>query len=1344
MKRIIPSYKFVLSCLTVVLLPLVAAHAFLPLPPGPVTPTIDPPGDATLGIEGAVKKTKAMIDEGQRIQSETLEKIKSGEFIPFKLDISFFHKEKDEPNIAVAKTISPSTVADIKDEASIVEAFHKLFLTYPQDVIDLFPNNPNAVKKAYRDKAVEFSNDSMLEMYIVVRDLEEHMAALKKEYDTLTSCYVKGNSESSTACESASGTDEELGIWTNYYKLNVIYDSLLKIAEELTAIKAQYEVAQSLRKGIEPTEEEKASEEKVSFNFKQVMPLAYAQLSERREAVRSENSQDSEPFKLRKNTFQPNSNLVPAAAKPYKLESPFAGTDDQFQSLALTNNAYQQLKLAIDVHNLKRQLREYRKVFVEVSQMRQLHEKAVEKLLDSEKCIISYLGNYYGSPENVWLGSGCSYSGNKIVCNSGITVTPDNLKNMKQGSMLCPGDKNKICQSAGVSEYAARGGFSGWLVSAWKTAKAQTVLALNEDNLAQTVLSNDLGGENLADMQAGQDVFVSEIEAGVSDSPYLKPSDAPKIEAENREQELLAWQIGAEGAKALGKDMISNSPVWGKVKAAYPLWNDEKYFYDQYLAEKYDNMKSYIRSLDMRRQAVKLAIDITDALSGSDKLNGVSLADVKSYNNTVLQEALNLLDKEDTPVPVENAVSKAQKEADAALAKLTGNFNARRVSLDNTKSSVYQNLDTQNLALNEFKKAQNDANQEIKSANADTQMQDMLVDIARQRAEKSADSMSNFKSDAEKAKDENEQHIETSESAAAAAEVQVDAKRDIIDELNLRLQQAEDDLTRAKSDFAANASAQEAAGLADVKQAAELSAAENKALALKNSEYLAKVLRRHSSGGLLDAAKRQALMSIVNLADDLIAGAKEKAIAKIDDGYNQIQKLDERKYADHGQVLKIHRQIIENLKKPVAGVRITDLSLIGLLNAGKVRAIANNIFNELVVSSLCAENSCYQADGRYFVGLPAKEADFQAPKAVVTTYTPPLREIVHFDSVDYDNVVKSDQLKTTRAAFLDYGREIPQIWQQMLGNKGFVEKDVDIEAILAHNDNADDVLLRGGTYPCLAGNYDVDFLNGSFYIYPTTRKTKICRDVKAVKIYAGAMAQVVVNGETIRAKYGSALPKRNPSELSLLLSYNNGLGFNAKLNDIMDYFEKLEGSNDSEPDAYGNIYEKALLRRNQFGDFLKFVEVESVYQAAIDKLEVKVGEMRQKLQTEFDKIDYKPAEDFDLADDKTYDEISSVLDEAKNKKLQEAIATAAQIQPSNDVLKDKLTRINNVISALQLDNDEVVHLSDNMAGDSELSEKIKRAGTDREVMNKYEEEARQEFEKNMNSFDEPYCAVYDL
>lgn len=60
-----------------------------------------------------------------------------------------------------------------------------------------------------------------------------------------------------------------------------------------------------------------------------------------------------------------------------------------------------------------------------------------------------------------------------------------------------------------------------------------------------------------------------------------------------------------------------------------------------------------------------------------------------------------------------------------------------------------------------------------------------------------------------------------------------------------------------------------------------------------------------------------------------------------------------------------------------------------------------------------------------------------------------------------------------------------------------------------------------------------------------------------------------------------------------------------------------------------------------------------------------------------------------------------------------------------------------------MDSDELIQLNDNMAGDSELSEKIKSKQTDNAARDKYDEEAQSAYEDNLNNFEEPYCANYD-
>ena len=82
---------------------------------------------------------------------------------------------------------------------------------------------------------------------------------------------------------------------------------------------------------------------------------------------------------------------------------------------------------------------------------------------------------------------------------------------------------------------------------------------------------------------------------------------------------------------------------------------------------------------------------------------------------------------------------------------------------------------------------------------------------------------------------------------------------------------------------------------------------------------------------------------------------------------------------------------------------------------------------------------------------------------------------------------------------------------------------------------------------------------------------------------------------------------------------------------------------------------------------------------------------------------------------------------------------SVKIKPLNDALEEKIKKVNNMLGALQMDNEELVDLDDNVVPNSELSEKIKTARTDAAAHDKYGKEAEKEFQNNLNNFEEPYC-----
>lgn len=1335
---------------TIALLPL-KADAWL-IPPTPISPTLDVAGDVGSAVQGAFTKLSTVYDSYNQKQAEVLDALKSaGKIIPFKIDTSVLHKEKGYPAIASVRTIETSEVADITDEDSIVAAMDELFYTYPPAMLKKFPKYQEAVKKAYRQKGMEFGNDSMIEMYIAVRDLEARMIKLKEEFDALSGCYVQGKENNdSAACDSASPNDEELGVWTNYYKLNAIYDSMLKITEELTAVKAQYEVAQAILAGINPripTDDEinhAGDEEKTSYNdvftYTQTTQMAFAQTSYGDYTVTPVTTAAAN---------------VPTVtdAKPYEVKTQFTGTAKQFQSSAEANNAYQTLQLALTAHNLKRQLPEYKRGFEEYAKMKKLHEKAIEQLLKSEQCAVKFVNKYYSGSVDVWAGEGCNYTGTNLYCDSGRPVTPENLKKLQEGDVLCG---KKICSSYGINKYSNRGGMSGWLISAYKAAKAVKTLELTSDDYSTSLIADGDGGIDA--MEKNTERLKQENASGLGDSSLLRPSDEPKAEAENRREELMTWQLGAEMAKAIGADMASGTPKWGGMKSAYPIWTDEKRVYDQYLELKYDNIKKYINNADLRVVAVNLAKSINGAITdfnGEPELpEEFTIDSVKEFNVAALT---NMLPLAETAVAADAPVSNlaaAKQKADAAVKKLRDDFLASLAVLENQKNSVYTSLDAANLELNGMKEKYNDAVKERQEAEANAEYQKQTIKISQEKSKESVAYNKSFEKRGEQGVAYMQKKAEEAKTKEETVLNGIEAKREQIDKLRSQLESLDEKIARLKSDYAANASALEYQNMQALKQAMQQQQDSIVQHPLSGSSFVSEAANFATEDAEL---KQTYLSAVLGVTDNAIDAFKTAALASVDEAYGKIQGLGDARYtlAGHQQILQIHREMMQSMQEVNATFAGSDLLLFGDVKAlAKLAATA-------IVEQMCGGEKCYQPDDNYFVGLDPKLADFQAPKGIIVSYTPPMREVVHFDGVDFGNVVKSDLWKTTRADFLAYGQEIPPIWKLVLEPNGFVERDVDVTELLGdvNNTDAGDEVLRGDKYPCAYGNYVVDIKNGEYKVYHKKITTKKCTDVKSVKVIMGRGYITFNDGadfKTGAVENESTNKSEGKSELAQILSYtgdavitfppkvtSGGLGFSNTIAKIMQYLDEAEADDSddtSDEDIHKmNTYRKALFTRNVFGDYLNFVEMETHYQDSVDELEVKMNETREFLIKKFADIGYTPPADFDLSDEGTFNTISTALDSRKNTLTAEGAKQIAEVKPLNDALEEKIKKVKNIMGSLQMDNEELVDLDDNSEPNSELSEKIKTARVDEKARSKYEEEAEKEFQNNLNNFEEPYC-----
>lgn len=197
------------------------AEAFLGLLPGSV---LDPGALATQlvdNVNAGINKVGTYLNSHVK---RVLNLIKSA---VDKFDNLFSKKDGKIPG---TKQILRSKIADIYDEVSIRKAFKKLFFTYPSDQPRVMNN--------YRRKGREFYDDTLIESFTAVRELEKQLSKLDQKI-------IDSSKENSQA------TDYNGGL-NNLYQLNITTDEILIVIQELVAIKAQMMAAEAVLDRVEP------------------------------------------------------------------------------------------------------------------------------------------------------------------------------------------------------------------------------------------------------------------------------------------------------------------------------------------------------------------------------------------------------------------------------------------------------------------------------------------------------------------------------------------------------------------------------------------------------------------------------------------------------------------------------------------------------------------------------------------------------------------------------------------------------------------------------------------------------------------------------------------------------------------------------------------------------------------------------------------------------------------------------------------------------------------------------------------------------------------------------------
>lgn len=1159
---------------------------------------------------------------------------------------------KEKAPIEGTKQIKKSSIADTSNPESVRRAIYDLFLSYP--------SNNEFDRNAYKAKAKKFYQDTVNEIYTAVRLLEtDYLTNLKPKIDNMETDLMTGENGASV------GSDDN-GSWKNTYNTYKTMDDLTQLLEELTAMKVQYEAAQAIYTGITPAlapskdskKESKKNKKKEKTSFLDVNSSAQFASVSKNEVLFFAQVATSGKYQYRYNPNTDGPVSFNAAPKP-NIDSPFAANRGALDDLDKLNPVYNKTLKALYLHNLIQSLPSKRAQFIKYEQYKKLHQKSVEGIKASEKCVINYLSGYYKDPEKTW--------------NGGFI-----------------GDQ--------VTDYDLREGLSGWTIKSYEVAKGSKIQPVNSAAFSEVEQDPSIGNEKMADFEK-QKSHVEKVSK--TNNGFVEAGEEKSAEKNNREMEMLAWTIGAKAMQELADDQYSASPKWGESYRKFAIWNDQKSYYNQYIDGKYENMKEYLDRVNFKSRITNMARELNnlssvapdlklaakielDAMYEKDK----NISEVPSDGNSQLTQLFE--SKKDD-------IATLQKNKAKAVEVLRQNEDRHLAELN--ASSTVLNKDTK--LLNRVQVPVLNGNDEPPEGVSADDLNKRIVAEKQSVTiiQKNVNAVRAKMAEIEKSYVTKEQRLENKYAAASA---------------NLSYKSDND------------------------KDTGGVTISPEKALEV--AAYVAKLL---------------------NQSEGMFADTKKYAAKAIDAAKRDIYSNGDMLYlsATNNKVLDRHRKLIAELNNlPFAAMKGAYPSMNAAGSAAAVEMLTT-AFQAVLTKEACVKHDCNKADEEYFVGSSGKGRDFTAPKAAPNTHAAPVREVVHLDYVDYQNIPKLPQDDSVaKDGMLNYGPEIPEVWKFMLANPAYVEKEMDFNNILSLGGESL-VFMRGGIMPCRSGRFIIDAnpKKATYSAIPDDKSSySDCQLLQAsmglLEKNIGILNQSVKVknlevGESISAELLGEVSVVSPSELGIFLQYNDNK-FSFPEIDRKVYNRLTAIMNDQSDKEYkenipDNIYRHASFNENQIGNFLKFVEMEMEYRQILDELEVKIMELQEELKASFKEAGFAPAEDINLALDKDYDEARKALDSLKNSTLQSTTSGMGEINnPEVPVVKERLELLRDINSALVKDKDELIPLSENSKGDSEFDERLKSEAVNKEAADKHQKEADETFEKELNNFEKPYCAAY--
>ena len=607
------------------------ANAFFLIPPMPWDFELNIPGNANKIVSNLKSYYRQIQALQTAVKTGNLSGIKLGNFDlgdalagKFGDLLSNLESEKEGGNKTPGKGGAiEDTDLGIKenslDETEYSDAYHKLFFQFPEVEGDSAYNA--IVKSAFEQKKIDYQQDIIIETYMAGVNNEEFLKLVEKTLLRLEKCssgIKEGNSDTSNCvffgmemaysepeAETPPAEDGEqggaVGESMNGYIVSTLYDRLLRIVEDLTAIEAIYRAAKQIEL-VEPMTSSSADEyldNTFKFAYKSVKEYDNAKF-DLKNALKSKvlNSKKTRSEICKGKGLL--AKLCPKENSAFSEESSVDNTEILRNLQPIDDLITQTMQL----HNLKSELPEFKTQYRKYLKSIEVHERAVNVLAQSDECVIDFIARHSDN-KNRFLASQKWYGTKPTKASDhesrGGISRKLILEYQKYTTDTLIGTDSEECDG-----YYEKGGCPSGYISDEKNPckENKDMFPCIVETITQDTEREDFTPKIESDYH---NIGSSDGDDYDATDGFMDGSQADNVDTENRKKAERNWRIGAKKVLEMAKS--------GELK--FDKWNDQQNIQEKYLENKYRNIRMIIRSMDKGLASYKVA----HKLAGNDSLN---------------------------------------------------------------------------------------------------------------------------------------------------------------------------------------------------------------------------------------------------------------------------------------------------------------------------------------------------------------------------------------------------------------------------------------------------------------------------------------------------------------------------------------------------------------------------------------------------------------------------------------------------------------------------------------------------------------------------------------------------